>query len=179
MSCTTQGRAAKPPSSVIQPGWHSDLRASRLLVTAIPLLLKESPHTYPPGALKTIARGMESQGYFRGRERPNKPAKAGFRRLAHPHKGHYTFARLRGHAAKVCSLRLSVRTPPFHGGESGSIPLGSAKCFPKKRWLKDGALCRFGIPVHWEWNGLMPDNRMHFDGARLLADLNALRGIGA
>src|SRR5437660_12787872 len=26
----------------------------------------------------------------------------------------------------VCSLRLSVRTPPFHGGESGSIPLGSA-----------------------------------------------------
>src|SRR5665213_438067 len=24
------------------------------------------------------------------------------------------------------SLRLSVRTPPFHGGESGSIPLGSA-----------------------------------------------------
>ena len=25
------------------------------------------------------------------------------------------------------SLRLSVRTPPFHGGESGSIPLGSAK----------------------------------------------------
>ena len=26
-----------------------------------------------------------------------------------------------------CSLRLSVRTPPFHGGESGSIPLGSAK----------------------------------------------------
>ena len=32
-----------------------------------------------------------------------------------------------GHAAKVCSLRLSVRTPPFHGGESGSIPLGSAK----------------------------------------------------
>ncbi len=25
-----------------------------------------------------------------------------------------------------CSLRLSVRTPPFHGGESGSIPLGSA-----------------------------------------------------
>ena len=27
------------------------------------------------------------------------------------------------------SLRLSVRTPPFHGGESGSIPLGSAKNF--------------------------------------------------
>src|SRR5689334_21658423 len=37
----------------------------------------------------------------------------------------------RSHAALVrgeafCSLRLSVRTPPFHGGESGSIPLGSA-----------------------------------------------------
>lgn len=29
-----------------------------------------------------------------------------------------------------CSLRLSVRTPPFHGGESGSIPLGSAIKFP-------------------------------------------------
>ena len=28
-----------------------------------------------------------------------------------------------------CSLRLSVRTPPFHGGESGSIPLGSASYF--------------------------------------------------
>jgi hypothetical protein len=28
-----------------------------------------------------------------------------------------------------CSLRLSVRTPPFHGGESGSIPLGSATTF--------------------------------------------------
>src|SRR4051812_16112253 len=27
------------------------------------------------------------------------------------------------------SLRLSVRTPPFHGGESGSIPLGSASEF--------------------------------------------------
>lgn len=27
---------------------------------------------------------------------------------------------------EFCSLRLSVRTPPFHGGESGSIPLGSA-----------------------------------------------------
>jgi hypothetical protein len=27
------------------------------------------------------------------------------------------------------SLRLSVRTPPFHGGESGSIPLGSASNF--------------------------------------------------
>jgi hypothetical protein len=29
------------------------------------------------------------------------------------------------------SLRLSVRTPPFHGGESGSIPLGSASVCPK------------------------------------------------
>jgi hypothetical protein len=33
-----------------------------------------------------------------------------------------------------CSLRLSVRTPPFHGGESGSIPLGSATAQnPKNR----------------------------------------------
>lgn len=42
------------------------------------------------------------------------------------------FAEANGHAncyaipAKFRSLRLSVRTPPFHGGESGSIPLGSA-----------------------------------------------------
>jgi hypothetical protein len=35
---------------------------------------------------------------------------------------------LRGESA-FCSLRLSVRTPPFHGGESGSIPLGSANDF--------------------------------------------------
>src|SRR5947207_10978281 len=30
---------------------------------------------------------------------------------------------------RFSSLRLSVRTPPFHGGESGSIPLGSAIYF--------------------------------------------------
>ena len=64
--------------------------------------------------------------------------------LARPAKRHYTFARRRldrtrsvatstahqAHKALIfrlfCSLRLSVRTPPFHGGESGSIPLGSA-----------------------------------------------------
>jgi hypothetical protein len=34
-----------------------------------------------------------------------------------------------GDASKFRSLRLSVRTPPFHGGESGSIPLGSAIYF--------------------------------------------------
>ena len=38
---------------------------------------------------------------------------------------HYKPLILRG----FCSLRLSVRTPPFHGGESGSIPLGSANLF--------------------------------------------------
>src|SRR3954464_15722028 len=58
-----------------------------------------------------------------------------------------------------CSLRLSVRTPPFHGGESGSIPLGSATCPTRLR--------------------LMPDNPSQFDGARVLADLNTLRSIGA
>jgi hypothetical protein len=31
-----------------------------------------------------------------------------------------------GRGGRFGSLRLSVRTPPFHGGESGSIPLGSA-----------------------------------------------------
>jgi hypothetical protein len=35
----------------------------------------------------------------------------------------------RGGALRFRSLRLSVRTPPFHGGESGSIPLGSAIYF--------------------------------------------------
>ena len=35
----------------------------------------------------------------------------------------------RGGAPRFRSLRLSVRTPPFHGGESGSIPLGSAIYF--------------------------------------------------
>ena len=34
-----------------------------------------------------------------------------------------------GEAFRFRSLRLSVRTPPFHGGESGSIPLGSAIYF--------------------------------------------------
>lgn len=45
------------------------------------------------------------------------------------------------------SLRLSVRTPPFHGGESGSIPLGSASFFLKMKrfqsrraWLSTRAL---------------------------------------
>ena len=38
---------------------------------------------------------------------------------------------MRGDASEPVfrSLRLSVRTPPFHGGESGSIPLGSANNF--------------------------------------------------
>ena len=34
-----------------------------------------------------------------------------------------------------CSLRLSVRTPPFHGGESGSIPLGSATSAARYRFF--------------------------------------------
>ncbi len=29
---------------------------------------------------------------------------------------------------KICSVRLSVRTPPFHGGKRGSIPLPSTIC---------------------------------------------------
>src|SRR5450432_704239 len=33
-------------------------------------------------------------------------------------------------SGRFSSLRLSVRTPPFHGGESGSIPLGSANTLP-------------------------------------------------
>src|ERR1700760_1599313 len=82
-------------------------------------------------------------------------SRSGPKGIAGQRKRHYTFARcglwgglrpsetrsnprfkllnLRG----FCSLRLSVRTPPFHGGESGSIPLGSAisshlRCLPKQ-----------------------------------------------
>jgi hypothetical protein len=37
------------------------------------------------------------------------------------------FYKARGPARRpACALRLSVRTPPFHGGERGSIPLGRA-----------------------------------------------------
>src|SRR5690606_12121216 len=32
-------------------------------------------------------------------------------------------------ASSVCSHRLAVRTPPSHGGNRGSIPLGSTKFF--------------------------------------------------
>jgi hypothetical protein len=51
------------------------------------------------------------------------------------------------------SLRLSVRTPPFHGGESGSIPLGSAtgssiilfflwfSRFSPNAWVRFGKTC--------------------------------------
>src|SRR6478672_11926754 len=85
-----------------------------------------------------------------------------FERLARPAKRHYTFAVVasmehgqpaantayQSHNALIfrlfCSLRLSVRTPPFHGGESGSIPLGSASHFvglasPSRphRWTAD------------------------------------------
>src|SRR5229473_4983467 len=34
MFCTTHGRAAKPPSRVIQPGWRSDLRTCRFFLVA-------------------------------------------------------------------------------------------------------------------------------------------------
>jgi hypothetical protein len=72
-------------------------------------------------------------------------AKGPFWRLARPRNRHYTFARRRRCPSVAnpayrsvnvlicrlfCSLRLSVRTPPFHGGESGSIPLGSASRLP-------------------------------------------------
>src|SRR6202030_682225 len=72
-------------------------------------------------------------------------------RLARSAKRHHHFARrrrrtvLQGSLTRsnphnksliprgFCSLRLSVSTPPFHGGESGSIPLGSAN---PHRWRK-------------------------------------------
>src|SRR5271169_449739 len=59
-----------------------------------------------------------------------------------------------------CSLRLSVRTPPFHGGESGSIPLGSASrflsscfSFSSRQFPKIEAACwgRF-VPVLFEFS---------------------------
>jgi hypothetical protein len=90
--------------------------------------------------------------FARSETRPKADLGAGAELLARPAKGHYTFARNRpagcrrrlqiglNHAPKAliclkfCSLRLSVRTPPFHGGESGSIPLGSAIPVPTKRF---------------------------------------------
>ena len=52
--------------------------------------------------------------------------------------------------AGACSLRLSVRTPPFHGGESGSIPLGSAtgqRATPRlpQQFLKPPSIGRQGL----------------------------------
>ena len=46
---------------------------------------------------------------------------------------------------RFCSLRLSVRTPPFHGGESGSIPLGSAS-LPQRTASKRAPAPRNGRP---------------------------------
>src|SRR3954470_10142647 len=100
----------------------------------------------------------------------NTPENGVFRRLARPAKRHYTFARRRldwtcslaintaihAHKALIfgcfCSLRLSVRTPPFHGGESGSIPLGSAiNCnglaLPKTFWAVDVQYTPVDCPV--------------------------------
>ena len=49
----------------------------------------------------------------------------------------------------ICSVRLSVRTPPFHGGKAGSIPAPSTNAPMAKSVaapdLKSGVLwtCRF------------------------------------
>ena len=101
MFCTMHGRAAKPPSRVIQPGWLSDLRASRFLSAAIVLdvparifckrMLRPDrwmgvpfcsqqaqidASSLPQSALETIARVRES-GMFPAREP----------RLFHPKNG--------------------------------------------------------------------------------------------
>src|SRR5207245_5248308 len=47
-----------------------------------------------------------------------------------------------------CSLRLSVRTPPFHGGESGSIPLGSANEINDLAALPEEMSNRWPINAH-------------------------------
>lgn len=58
MSCTTQGRAAKPPSNVIHPDWRSDLRVSRFLVPNAMSAIRREPRgralRHP--ALKTVAK---------------------------------------------------------------------------------------------------------------------------
>jgi N-carbamoyl-L-amino-acid hydrolase len=41
------------------------------------------------------------------------------------------------------------------------------------------AFTEFVLAKYREWNGLMPDTHLPFDGGRVLADLNALRAIGA
>ncbi len=55
ISCTTQGRAAKPPSRVIQPDCCSDLRASRFLVASGHLRYSDDQrYPYPGQALETV-----------------------------------------------------------------------------------------------------------------------------
>ena len=49
-------------------------------------------------------------------------ASGGFARVAGPHRAYYKRLVFRAH-------RLAVRTPPFHGGNRGSIPLGRTKDF--------------------------------------------------
>lgn len=138
-------------------------------------------------ALKSVA----SRRPRASMETPNGRKKRVFERLAHPAKRHYTFARRRLHgtwppAANTayqapnalisrlfCSLRLSVRTPPFHGGESGSIPLGSANSFndlpplpaaPSNKWTKNvrahGASTRHHVADTFQAQG------DHFQGLR-------------
>jgi hypothetical protein len=96
-SFTTHWRAAKPPSSVIHPGWLNDLRVSRFLL--LDSFESKAMSEVPPtkalrhAALNSVASGP-SPGVDGDRERPKKRV---FERLAHPAKRHYTFARRRLH----------------------------------------------------------------------------------
>src|SRR5882757_3349830 len=159
--CTTHGRAAKPPSSVIQPGWCTDLRASRFLVPgAIELFL--TPTFLSRAALETVARMRDWSGLFAASRGPDSlrknpdgsdlpaPANATIRslrrRLDPPSRWWQAGSNPAPKALiylTFCSLRLSVRTPPFHGGESGSIPLGSASAQTRPETVR----CLWPLPA--------------------------------
>src|SRR6266481_1259159 len=141
MSCTTHRRAANPPPSVIQAGRRSNLRASRFLVAGIPSAPQDGSHLLPRGfknRCKWYGITGVLRGYFEVGERAIGPKKAGFPVPCRPRQRPlYVCPAAGGGRGQVCSLRLSVRTPPFHGGESGSIPLGSATA-SEKRLLQKG-----------------------------------------
>src|SRR5437588_909314 len=83
-----------------------------------------------PGASMEILNGRKN-GFSSGLPtRPNATIRSPVA-ASMEHGRHAANTAYQAHNALIfrlfCSLRLSVRTPPFHGGESGSIPLGSAK----------------------------------------------------
>lgn len=94
--------------------------------------IPHSPMSFPPLLVLHRHRDHKHLAACRSREtslyvpprRPNRPV--GLRVNAAKNNAKVLIL------SEKCSLRLSVRTPPFHGGESGSIPLGSATSVQRK-----------------------------------------------